>query len=98
MASTDAPRSSSNGLTNTPQQLVRDQMYYGNPGAYTVRYLFVIYSFSFAETEDLQSDFSWVEPLNVRGPNLFDTAPKTDQKEARDFAFLRVTDRRLIPF
>jgi len=43
-------------------------------GAYGVQYLFVICSFSLPGTENLERDFSWVEPLKARGPNLLGIA------------------------
>jgi hypothetical protein len=43
------------------------------PGAYGVRYLFVILAFSIVEMVDLTEPFSWVEPSSRRGPNPFDT-------------------------
>jgi hypothetical protein len=46
------------------------------PGAYGVRYLFVICGFSLAETENPEARFSWVEPLKPTIWNLFDIGAK----------------------
>jgi hypothetical protein len=44
------------------------------PGAYGVRYLFVIYGFPIAETENFKGDFLG-GPLKSTTWNLFDSAP-----------------------
>ena len=46
-------------------------MYYKNLGAYTVRYLFVIYAFSLAETEKLGLAFLLGRALEARGSEPF---------------------------
>ena len=52
-----------------PRYRLKEVFVLQNPGAYTVRYLFVILAFSFAETE------------NLRGPFLLGRAPERDHLE-----------------
>jgi len=46
-------------------------MYYKNPGAYGVRFLFVTYSYSTAETANLRSPFLLRRALEAEGSEPF---------------------------
>ena len=56
-------------------------MSYKNPGAYTVRYLFVICDFYSLETEKVEIAFSWVEPSRLTIWNLFDIGPQMQRDD-----------------